>query len=134
MSGVALLMPPPPPRFAVYAHPWALAEMGVEAALDELADLGVDGLQLALSYHVASFLSPRSPRGRVRAGDLGSVSMWLDPPPSGLRPCVDTQAASAAPEILRKAADRGMQVVAWLVYLYNHDLARRHPEVAVRNA
>ncbi len=134
MAGVALPMPPPPPRFAVYAHPWALAEMGVDAALDELADLGVDGLQLALSYHVASFLTPRSPRCRVHAGDLGSVSMWLDPPPSGLRPSVDTQAASAVPEIKRRDADREIQVVAWLVYLYNHDLASRYPEAAVRNA
>src|SRR5690606_26157860 len=36
MAGVALPMPPPPPRFALYAHPWALADMGVEAVLDEM--------------------------------------------------------------------------------------------------
>lgn len=118
----------------MYAHPWALAEMGVEAALDELGDLGVDGLQLALSYHVASFLTPRSPRGRVRAGDLGSVSVRYERGDNGLRPTVHVPAAEAVPKVLSAAAGRGMQVIAWLVYLYDHDLAGRYPDVAVRNA
>src|SRR5690554_446665 len=115
----------PPPRFAVYAYPWALAEIGVERALDELAAVGVDGLQLALSYHVASFLTPRGPRRRVLGGDMGSV--WFDyeaasPGAWPVRPKVLREAADAVPEVLRGAADLGMQVVAWLVYLYNHDL------------
>lgn len=134
---VASPMPHRQPCFGIYAHPWALDDHGVEAAMDELAQVGFDTLQLALSYHVAAFVTPRNPRRRVFAGDAGSVnvrlnlasdSMWA------LRPSINERAAMAVPNILRAASDRGIRVIAWLVYLYSHDLASRYPDAAVRNA
>lgn len=133
MSPVAASNFPGPPRFAVYAHPWAFADFGVEAVLDELASLGVDGLQLALSYHVASFVSPRNPKRLVQTGDSGSLSLRYEPSPSSLRPAVNEAASEAVPVILTGAGERGIQVIAWLVYLYGHDLARRYPQAAVKN-
>ena len=108
--------------------------MGVETVLDELENMGVDGLQLALSYHVASFVTPRNPRSRVRHGGPGTVSLRLGKRARGILPTVDEAAADAVPSILRGAADRHIQVIAWLVFLYNHDLASRYPHLAVRNA
>lgn len=125
------------PQKAIYAYPWALGDLGVESALDELQGVGIDGLQLALSYHVASYLTPRNPRRRLVAGDLGSV--WFDylagvPDGWPVRPKVREDAAIAVPQVLRMAGERGMQVIGWLVYLYNHDLASRYPELTVHNA
>lgn len=136
MPGVAFPMPLQP-RFGIYAHPWALIDHGVETALDELTQLGVDTLQLALSYHVASFVTPRNPRRRVYGGDDASVNVRYEPAATGflaLRPTVNERAARALPDILAAASERGIRVIAWLVYLYSHDLARRHPEAAIQNA
>src|SRR5690606_40992237 len=37
-------------------------------------------------------------------------------------------------DLIEKMAARDLGVIAWVVYLYNHTLARRHPELAVENA
>lgn len=129
-------MPWRPPRFAVYAHPWALGDLGVERSLDELASAGIDGIQLSLSYHATAVLTPRSPRRRV-FHDRGSAYFDYQaaaPGPWRLRPRVLADAAEVVPRVIEGAAPRGMQVVAWLVYLYGHELAGRHPELAVRDA
>ncbi|HEX7000127.1 MAG TPA: hypothetical protein VF164_00360 [Trueperaceae bacterium] len=130
-------MPRRAPRFAVYAHPWALGDVGVERALNELAAAGVDGIQLSLSYHAASVLTPRSPRRRVFHDDRGSAYFDYQaaaPGPWRLRPRVLADAAEVVPRVIEGAAARDIQVVAWLVYLYGHDLASRHPDLAVRDA
>ncbi len=130
-------MPARAPSFAVYAYPWFFGDQGIDASLDELAAIGVDGIQLALSYHVADFVTPRGRHVKVRAGDLGSV--WFDHAKalsreSPLDPTLLADAAEAAPHVINGASERGLQVIAWLVFLYTHDLARRRPELAVRNA
>src|SRR5690606_28289112 len=119
--------------FALYAHPWALSDMGVETVLDELADLGVDGLQLALSYHVASFVTPTNPRSRVRHGDHGRVSLRLGKRASGALPTVDEAAADAVPGGLRGAAGRHSGVLAGLVFSHGRGLASADRQRAVRN-
>src|SRR5690606_38739311 len=37
-------------------------------------------------------------------------------------------------ELLSSLAERGFDVIAWVVYLYNHNVAKRHRELSVENA
>lgn len=126
-----------PPRFGIYAYPWALARLDVERQLDRITSLGFDGIQLAFSYHAAPVLSPRDRSSVLHLGDCGSL--WFDPGEQTLtrwrvRPEVASEAAKAVPVILQGMAERGLQGIAWVVFLYSHALARAYPRVAVRNA
>lgn len=128
--------PSPPPLASVYAYPWALHRVGVEHALEGLRRIGIDGLMLAASYHVASFVAPGGPRPAIGFGDLGSLAFsppqgtsWpIEPPVS---PMVGQGLDLAA--MLRAAREAGLRTSAWVVFLYQHALAGQHPELAVRN-
>ena len=123
----------------MYCHPWEFHDHGVERVLADLERCGIDAVQLSFNYHVASFISPRNPKRRIYAGELGSLHFH----PSALRtadwPCEPPVSSEVTgerymPELLEELAGRGMAVVAWVIYLYNHALARRRPDLAIQNA
>lgn len=135
--------PPAPPRAIVYAFPWAFGEQGPDeqgpdVAFAELRACGIDAVQLASSYHVASFLTPRRGQRPIRHGDLGGLCFdprgvdvaWPFLPP------VSPQATSRPDvrQVLAGAERHGLPVIAWVVYLYQHALARGRPELAVHDA
>lgn len=128
----------PAPHAVMQAYPWDLYSHGPEAALDELRACGVDAVQLSFSYHVASFLTPRQPAGRVRAGEPGAIQ--FDPSVLGsawpVEPVVAPYVTGPGyvAGLLEAAAERELRVTAWVVYLYNHALASRRPDLAVENA
>ncbi|MEX2502468.1 MAG: hypothetical protein WD336_08825 [Trueperaceae bacterium] len=144
-----------PPHAVMYAYPWDLYAPGAPAAVERLVACGVDAVQLAVSYHVASFLTPRDPSARVRPGDLGSLLFdpdrrtelhdlgpggpdpdRVDPEPWPLDPPVAPAVRSAPPHaaLVDAAHARGLHAYAWVVFLYNHVLAGARPDLAVRNA
>ncbi|MEX2534782.1 MAG: hypothetical protein WD273_04200 [Trueperaceae bacterium] len=127
------------PRAIMYAQPWALYDMGVDKALDELSSCGIDAIQLALTYHVATFLTPRNQHRKVHFGEQGALYFealedtaqeWPFPPP--VSRLVDRPAYAGT--ILEAAGSRGVSAIGWVVYLYNHVLAQTHPHLAVHNA
>lgn len=128
-----------PPTTLMYVYPWVLYDEGIEAGLDRLRSCGIDALQLAVTYHIASYLVPRDPRRRIWAGEQGALyfhprtgdaAAWpVMPPVSAL-----VHDAAYLPALLEAAVTRGFQVTAWVVYLYNHALARARPDLVVRNA
>jgi len=126
------------PRAVIYAYPWDLYAHGPEAALEDLRDRGVDAVQLSFTYHVATFLTPRATAGRVRFGELGAVQ--FDPATLGrawpVKPVVAPYVAGPqyVSHLLAAIAGSGLQAIAWVVYLYNHNLASRRPDLAVENA
>jgi hypothetical protein len=132
--------PRPVPHASVHAYPWALADEGVERAVDTMRRCGIEAVHLALSYHVGAYLTPRGGARRVYAGDLGAVHFdapaaladgWPFPPP--VSDLVTTGPGSVAG--IADAAERhGLRMVAWVVYLYQHALARERPHLTVRNA
>lgn len=122
----------------MYAYPWAIHDLGLDRSLDEMRSYGIDAVQLALSYHAASYISPRNPRRRVYAGDLGALQFepsdhvdmrWPFAPPVADH----ARDAEHIPSLLHACDVRGMDVIAWVVYLYNHSIARAHPTLTVRN-
>lgn len=126
------------PHAVMYSYPWDIYDHGPERVLDELQQCGVDAIQLSFSYHVASFINPRNPRRKVRYGEPGVLE--FDPGSSaGTWPftpavSVDVTGERYLADLIEKMAARDLGVIAWVVYLYNHTLARRHPELAVENA
>jgi hypothetical protein len=123
----------------MYVYPWVLHDEGVERALEKISACGIDTLQLAVNYHIATYLVPRNPRRRLWAGEQGAL--YFDPRAAGTGAWPVAPPVSAVvddpsylPVLLEAAAAHGMGAIAWTVYLYNHALVRRRPDLAVKNA
>ena len=129
----------PAPKAVMYAYPWDLYDHGVERALDELEACGIYSVQLSFSYHLATFLNPRNPRRKTRYGEPGvlefdpgvlAAGAWPFEPPVA----PEVSGVGYTSELLSAMAARGFDVIAWVVYLYNHNVAKRRPELSVENA
>ena len=126
------------PRAVMYVLPGAAVDRGVDRALDDALACGVDGIQVALSYHTGTFVFPQGRRQRVHHGSLGALQFeparvpdveWPFAPP------VDPAVAGdgGADLVVEGALRRELHVTAWLVACFHHALARARPELAVRN-
>lgn len=123
----------------MYAYPWGLHDAGLDAAFADLATCGIEAVQVATSYHVGAYLNPRARSGPTREGDLGAL--WVDPgeldaPDWPFPPPVAEEVRNGAfSRAIAAAARRArIRLHVWVVFLYNHALARSRPELAVRNA
>ena len=120
-----------PMRVTTYAYPWDLRDIGVDAALQEMADLGIEAVDLAASYHPIDAMSPRggarfftSPRGGVffpaRAERYGRIT------PSTGAPDV----CAVWPEVAARAPSLGIGLNAWTVTLFQPWIVDAHPDCA----
>lgn len=128
-----------PPARIMYTYPWDLVDHGVDRSLADLRRVGVSAVQLAFSYHVASFLTPGNPRSRIERPRFGGLHFhpttvsdvdWPFEPP--VSPLVEHVGSLDA--LTSDIARQGMSTVAWVVYLYNHALATSRSDLAVVNA
>ena len=127
-----------PPRAIMYVYPWDLFDEGIDTGLETIAACGFDSIQLAVSYHIATYLLPRNPHTTLFYGNHGAVYFEPDPLLYGrtsIRPKVwrSDRSGNGASRIVGLAHSKGMHVAAWAVYCYNHHVARNHPEYAVQN-
>ena len=127
------------PRSVMYVYPWDLYDHGVDGALGALQECGIEAVQLAFSYHVATFLHPRNPLRRVHYGEQGALHFDPAVLPSRAWPLTPPVSANVTgpryvPDLLEAVVEKGLQAIAWVVYLYNHTLARARPDLAVHNA
>lgn len=123
----------------MYAYPWDLIDHGLERAADELTELGIDAVQLSFSYHVATFLNPRNSSRKVRFGEPGVLEFQPASTVSEAWPFQPPVAAEVTDEhhlvaLVQRLGNNGLAVLAWVVYLYSHSLAKQRPELAVENA
>jgi len=122
----------------MYSYPWDIYDHGPERVCDELQECGIDAVQLSFSYHVATFLNPRNPRRKIRFGIPGVLE--FDPRRGAgawpFEPAVsaDVTGDRYMADLLDTLAARDLSVTAWVVYLYSHTLARRHPDLTIENA
>lgn len=125
---------------ALWTYPWDVLDEGIDAALDGIVALEVDGISLAVAYHAARTLSPRGPRRRIRFLEDGVVyfrpgqarfaaAMPLMPQSSEL--CRERDPLEA---IGAAARERGLALHAWTVLTHNSRLGRRHVDLTVQNA
>ncbi|HEV8296813.1 MAG TPA: hypothetical protein VGQ20_05950 [Acidimicrobiales bacterium] len=120
-------------RLTVWTYPWDVARLGADTVLGDLAARGLQGIDLAATYHPISALSPRGetvrgffcPSGAVffpaRAGRYGRVrpQVWPD------RDIVDAWA-----QVASRVGDHGLELNAWTIVLFQPWLAQAYPDLA----
>ncbi|MEA2408697.1 MAG: hypothetical protein QOE69_2816 [Thermoleophilaceae bacterium] len=121
------------PDLQIWVYPEEIPLAGPVALARLVADLGFDGLSVALSYHQCQRVLPRY--GVVRPGAAGGLQFRPD------RDRYATLAPVPAPNAvgedairaLRRACDDvGIAFRVWLVVLDNEQLAGAHPEEAAQ--
>ncbi len=126
-------------RFAaIWSYPWDLLDEGLNESLGRIADMGLDGISLAVSYHAGMLLLPHNPRQRIRFLEDGALYFR---PHGGhfeglaLQPRISRLTADADPlaAICAAAERKGLEVVAWTICNHNSHQGERHPDVVMRN-
>lgn len=120
-----------------YAFPWDFLDTH-DAAL-RAAELGVDVVALAATYHAARVPTPLHPTRRVL--DVPRSAMYL---PVRVGPWKGHRLIPTSPDWLeendafgvaqRSLAQVGLDVDAWVVLTHHDELGYAHPELVVRNA
>ncbi|MFI9597383.1 hypothetical protein [Nonomuraea sp. NPDC052265] len=117
-----------------YVYPWDI--VGDPTAPARLAELGVETIALAASYHSTRAATPYHPEHRIL--DVPHAAFYLPIRPhawSRLVPAAPTwtppDAYLQAQTALRQA---GLKVHAWIVLTHNSYLGTRFPDLTVRNA
>jgi hypothetical protein len=120
-----------------HVYPWDL--VGDPGAAQRIADLGVDAVALAASYHTVRAATPLHPQHRLV--DARHAAFYLPVREEVWRGKRLVPAApswvdgdnpyGAASDALREV---GLPVYAWTVLTHNSRLGDLHPDVTVRNA
>jgi hypothetical protein len=117
-----------------YAYPWDI--VGDPSAPSRLAELGVEAVALAASYHSTRAATPYHPAHRVL--DVPYSAFYLPVRSSSwgrLTPASPTWTPTDAFLQARDALKAvGLQVHAWTVLTHNSFLGGVHPDLVVRNA
>lgn len=117
-----------------YAYPWDI--VGDPSAPARLADLGLDAVALAASYHSTRAATPQHPAHRVL--DVPYAAFYLPVRPSAWGRLAPMTPTWTAPDAYLRASDAlrsaGLQVHAWTVLTHNSALGAANPDLVVRNA
>lgn len=125
---------------SVWAYPWDLHDIGLDAALDNFAAQGVNTISLATSYHAGRFLQPGNPRRRIWYPQDGTVYYEVDPSRWTNAEIIPLQADIVSTEgdylaqLIDRRATGGPKVSCWTVCLHNTRLGMAHPDHVVRTA
>ncbi|AVO39613.1 hypothetical protein C6Y53_02290 [Pukyongiella litopenaei] len=125
---------------SVWAYPWDLHDIGLEAALDRLAAQGVNTISLASSYHAGRFLQPGNPRRRIWYPQDGTVyyeidpARWTDAEIAPLQAEIVSTEGDYLAQLIDRRARGGPAVSCWTVCLHNTRLGMAHPDHVVRTA
>ncbi len=124
-------------RKQLYAYAWDFADEGVDAVLDRVKSLGMDGVAIAVSYHAGKFILPHNPKRKVYFPEDGTVYFAphmdrygrVKPEPASVVRSSDVLAAVAD-----GCRQRGLALTAWTVFMHNTRLGTKHPELTITNA
>jgi hypothetical protein len=133
-------MAEPKPLQTLFTYPWDLNDDGLDRALDVIQeDARMNGVSLAVAYHIATYFLPHNPTRKIYFGPDGMLlfvpdgAAWEE---TKLRPRVSPVVENKdwLPRITEAIKKRGLHFTAWTVYFYNHYLARTFPQAAKRDA
>lgn len=117
-----------------YAYPWDI--VGDPSAASRLADLGVEAVAVAASYHSTRAATPHHPSHRVL--DVPHAAFYLPVRPAAWGRLAPLTPTWTAPDAYLRASDAlrsaGLRVHAWTVLTHNSALGTAHPDLVVRNA
>lgn len=115
---------------AVWAYPWTLHANGVSQELESMAEMGVDAVNLATSYHSIQTVAPRGATGlfdSYRGGVFFEPSGEFD----GTELAVPRADVPGTDDSLREVADvaaeHGIDVNSWTVCNHGSRLAAGNP-------
>ena len=124
-------------RSVGYAYPWDY--VGDAAAARRAAEIGLDSVAVAASYHATRAGTPLHPDHRIV--DAESAAFYLPVRADAWRghrlipviPAWDP-AGDSFRAAHRQLGTEGLQVEAWIVLTHNSALGRAHPDLVARNA
>lgn len=128
------------PRTLMWTYPWDLQDEGIVLALDAIAGTSkVEAISLAVAYHISTYFLPHSPRRSVYFGEDGRIFFQPEDgryQATALRPKVSEVVTGPdfLPGLVGQIRQRGLGFTAWVVYNYNHYLARTFPDCAKQDA
>jgi hypothetical protein len=119
-------------HLTVWTYPWDVARLGVDAVLADLSDHGIDGIDLAATYHPISAVSPREvihgffcPRGAVffparrDRYELVQPDVWPD-----------ADVVRAWHDVAARVDSYGLELNGWTIALFQPWIAQQYPETA----
>jgi hypothetical protein len=124
----------------IFTYPWDLTDEGLDVSLARIADTaGCGEIMLTPSYHVATYFLPHNPKRPFYFGEDGAVYFQPDLKKydkSAIRPRVSevVQGARYFDDIVAAMEKRKIKLGLWIVYLFNHYLARTFPQFAKHDA
>src|SRR5919202_6200414 len=124
------------PRTVMWTYPWDLADEGLDPALDAIQHTArVETVSLAVAYHISTYFLPHNPRRQLYFGEDGRLFFQPEAQRyagTALRPRVSevVDGPDFLPRIVGRIRERGLGFTAWVVYNYNHYLARAFPQCA----
>ncbi len=125
---------------SIYTYPWDLTDEGLDRSLNRIADTAQCGeVMLTPSYHVSTYFLPHNPKRPLYYGEDGAVYFHPDYRRfrgTRIRPHVSDAVDEEGyfERIVEAINKRGLKFGAWIVYCYNHYLARTYPEFAKHDA
>jgi len=118
----------------MWLHPWDVLNEGVDNVLQNINEAGVKAVNLAVSYHTGMYLLAHTSTSRLIFAEEGVI--YFKPTIGMYGSLKPSQSKKSEPslldEVIEKAADYGLNVVAWTVLLHNTRLAIEHPEAATK--
>lgn len=118
---------------SVYAYPWNLSLGNYRHKLDDILSLGLQGINLAVSYHAGKFIHPRSTRHRVYFPEDGVVYFRPRATYGRIKPIASSLLKQG--DVLEcLCTTDGLLLNAWTVLLHNSRLGLQYPDTTVKNA
>ncbi len=118
---------------AIYSYAWDLADAGIDEAVAEFRDLGLDTITIAGSYHAGKFLRPHGRSGKIYFPEDGTVYFKARCRPLWRHQARRQSSCSSERDVLAELlAQGGMKVNVWLVLLHNTLLGSAHPQASRR--
>jgi hypothetical protein len=128
-------------RFAIWTYPWDVLDLGIDTVAADIRDrAGLNGINLATSYHAGRLLQPRSPQRKSYFPEDGTIYFQPDPALWADRAIVPkvadliTEGGDVLRDLIRQRDKTGLAVACWTVCLHNTRLGLLHPNACVRNA
>src|ERR1041384_814329 len=123
---------------SIWCYLWDLVDEGIDRALDEIQEAGLDGISVATAYHSVEHWRVHDVRPFIfREFD---ASLYFQPQTklygrAGLKPKVSPLALKRNPlkEVAAKCQQRGLHLNSWTVGTHNSYLCRQRPDCAEGN-
>ncbi len=128
-------------RLAMWTYPWDVLDVGLDAAAADLRDrAGLNGVNLATSYHAGRFFQPRSPLRKSWFPEDGTIyfrpdaARWEGAAILPQVAAIVTERGDVLRDLIDARDRTGLSVAGWTVCLHNTRLGMRHPGACTRNA